>query len=606
MRIRGKHLALAAALLAGTAFVAQVPVLRTALLASPAYALAGNASAEDISIETDAATYTIKRIDATGTTLTSGELEALFDDESKATIAERLAKLTAAGISMAEVIVEVEIGDAKQTITYKDVKFANVAKGVAGAASIGSAAFAVSGGKEGEVTGTISNIAARNIDLAAILHAHLEARADDKEPLKVQYESISIDGLVLKAPKGVAFSVGKMSGKDIAGRALAVPFSQIAAKIAELSSAKPAPTQEQQRELASIYADLARSSSFALFEMRDMKVAADVDGKAGGFALGRMAVAGFGGGKLGEIAYEGLSFDVPDAKFSFGGLSMRGFDFRPLLVMADSFAKEGDSGMVAVDPRAFVPTLDHVGLTNLDLDAAAQEGQKGNADNGTRNKFKLAGISLDMSGHLGGIPTSATMSLDHLAVDLSGMANDPDMKDFVAMGYSKVDLSAKADLDWNEATSELALKSLSVQNAGMGALTVSATLGNVTKDLFASDPSAMMAAALGALVKKVELGIVNDGLLDKALASAAAKEGKKPEDMRQTMIAGVSLGIPQILGDSPASRTIANAVAKFLAAPKNLKITAVSAQGLGAGDLGLLNDPPALLGKLDVKASVNQ
>ena len=230
MRKSGKTLVISASLLTGVALVALSPSLRVNLghapgalarmIVTPAHALAGSAKADDISIETDTATYTIKHVEATGTTLSDDELEALFDDESKVSLAARMAKLTAATVSIPEIASEIEAGDAKVAVIYKDVKFANVAKGVAGAVSIGEIKFTAKGDKSNEMSGVVANFAARNVDMGAILHAQYDARKDDGEPMKLQYESISADGMTIKGVPGVAFSIGKISIKDVSGRAL--------------------------------------------------------------------------------------------------------------------------------------------------------------------------------------------------------------------------------------------------------------------------------------------------------------------------------------------------------------------------------------------------
>ena len=615
MRKSGKTLVLSASLLAGVALLALSPSLRASLghapgalarmIVTPAHALAGTAKADDISIETDTATYTIKHVEATGTTLSDDELEALFDDESKVSLADRMAKLTAATVSIPEIAGEVEAGDGKIAVTYTDVKFANVAKGVAGAVSIGEIKFAATGDKNADLSGVIVNFAARNVDTGAILHAHHDARKDADEPMKLQYESIAADGMTIRGVPGVAFSIGKISIKDVSGRALKVPLSEMAGHVAAAAAEDAEPARKQ--ELAALYADFMRSSAFGSFEVRDIAVAVDIDGKPGKVKLARLAANNFSGGKLGEFVYEGFDLDVPEAKMKLGSFGFRGFDLRPMLALADFIAAKGPDALGEMeDPRPFIPTIDHVGMTALDVDAKATDGQKGNAEGGARNKFTMANFSLDSGGFIGGIPTSATLALDHVAVDLSGLADDPAMKDFAALGYSKVDISAKLDLGWNEAANELAVKNLSFQSAGMGAASGSLVLGNVTRDLFAANPALMQAAALGAVLKKVEIGISNEGILEKALAMQAAKDGKPVDEVRKMLILGASVGLPSILGDSPAARTIANAVSKYLADPKTLKLTATSANGLGVGDLGLIGNPVDLLGKIDVKASVNE
>ena len=56
----------------------------------------------------------------------------------------------------------------------------------------------------------------------------------------------------------------------------------------------------------------------------------------------------------------------------------------------------------------------------------------------------------------------------------------------IAMGIRSLDLSAKLDLAWEAARNELAIRQIAFGGAGLARLEASATLGNVTKDLFSS------------------------------------------------------------------------------------------------------------------------
>jgi hypothetical protein len=64
-----------------------------------------------------------------------------------------------------------------------------------------------------------------------------------------------------------------------------------------------------------------------------------------------------------------------------------------------------------------------------------------------------------------------------------------------------------------------------------------------------------------------------------------------------------AIAIPAMLGDSPAAKTIASAVARFVARPGTLSLSATApAGGIGLADVIALGDPKAVLGKIEVKA----
>ena len=584
-----------------------LPMQPTALTLIPAaLALDGATSADNVTIDTGVITYVIKHLEASGTSMSAADLAGLLDPKSTVPASQRFATLNAAAISMPEVVGSVKFGDMAETITYHDVKLMNIVNGKIGSASVADVALAIDSPKSGPLLGVLSNMSVKNMDLVQSARLISETRKDSSEPLQTIYDSFSADGFALKGVKDVEFTFGKISGQGFKARAMATPYAEVVKKLGAMGN-KSQPTPEQLKDFAAAYADMVQSFEFAGVEMRDMAVAANKDGKPVAVKLARMAVNGFGGGKLGEIVYEGFAVDAADVKFKLGGFSFRGFDFRPLLVMASALADQGDAAMSdPAEVRKYIPTIDHIGLSGLDVDVPADKGESGNANGGKSVQFQLGNISLDASAFIVGVPTATTLTLDHFKMDMSGLLDNPDMKDFAALGYKSIDISSKLDLGWDEAANELRLKTLSVDSVGMGSLNASATLGNVPKGLFSPNLSMAMGAVVGAVLTKVEVAIVNQGLVDKALSMQAAKSSKTVEEVRKGMVAMASTGIPGMLGNAPAAKVIGDALAQFLANPKNLRLTATSASGLGANDMRLMENPAALLKKIEVKASVNQ
>lgn len=575
-------------------------------LVTPAMALDGAASADNLVIAAGPVTYKIAHLEASGTSMSGADLTALLDPASAKPAAERFAALNAAAISTPEIIATVQLGKISETIAYKDVRLVNIVKGKIGAASVAMTEIAVKDPNGPAISVKIPNSEVKNFDLVQTTRVMTQARTDANEPLLPMYDSFSADGISLSGLPDASISVGRLSGGAIKGRAMAVPYMDAMSKFSALSSDSP-PSGEQIQPMAAAYADMIRSIELGAVEIRDFTVSVQDQGKKFNFKLGRLGIDGFAAGRLAGMAYENAEFAADDGKMTLGSFTLRGLDLRPALALADAFAANGTTALN--DPaaaRGFVPTIDHIGFSNISFDVPAQEGQPGNAGNGKRYTFQIGGLGYDGSGFIGGIPTNASLTFDHFVMDMSAMLGQPDMKEFAALGYKGVDFSSKLDIGWNEAASELSLKNLSLQNPGMGSLKLAATLGNVTKDVFSADSSVALAAGIGALAKKLDISFTNDGLVDKAIAAQALKAKKSPDETRKMMIAGASAMVPALLGDAPAARDIGNALAKFLASPKNLRITAASAEGLGAGDFALLGQPAELLGKLQVKAVANE
>ena len=162
-------------------------------------------------------------------------------------------------------------------------------------------------------------------------------------------------------------------------------------------------------------------------------------------------------------------------------------------------------------------------------------------------------------------------------------------------------------LQAREVTDALRARALSATGANLGKVTVSGTVGNVSKDIFNTNTNIATAAGLAAVVKTLDVKFENAGLLDKAIALQAKAQGKSPDAFKTELIAMASFGVPALLGgDSATGKTIANALAKFIAEPKNLHLSATSKDGLGAGDVGLIANPADLLKKVDISAGANE
>jgi hypothetical protein len=216
----------------------------------------------------------------------------------------------------------------------------------------------------------------------------------------------------------------------------------------------------------------------------------------------------------------------------------------------------------------------------------------------------LDSFELRTAEQFNGVPTSVALSIAGLKAPVVEGPNNPAAKDLLAMGYRNLDLSAKLDLAWDRAKSELAIRSLSLGGAGMGRFEAKGTLGNITEDLFASDMALAQVAALGATVRGLDATLQNQGLFEKLVENEARKAGRKPEDLRREYAMIASLGLSAMLGPSDAAKTLTAAVARFVARPGTLTLQARSqaAAGLGLADVIALRDPTEILEKIDLQA----
>ena len=401
-------------------------------------------------------------------------------------------------------------------------------------------------------------------------------------------------------------TIGKITSRDVKARPLATP---IADSLAMLGAMKPEtkPTPAQVRQIGSFLIDLADSVAIGLVEVRDIQIKTKSAPQPVTIKVARAALSRFGERKVGEITYEGFDVAATDGSAKIGSIALRDFDASSAAQTAKTaLATPGDGDLFAgVEPRALIPTLGQIAVSNVDMDVPDLKGE-GNALGGKRIQFSIGRADLTSSNVIQGLPTAFGMSVDHAVMDFKNAAPGGQMKDLLDAGYSKLDLSAKIAANWTESSKELALKEVSLVLADMGSVKTGLLFGNVPRELFSTDPNVMQAALLTAVVKRLDLAIVNEGFIEKMLALQAKKSGTTAETLKQQAIMGAAVGLPAILGTTAGAKTLAAALAKFIAAPKNLTISMVAPLGLGAADMGLINNPPALFEMIEVTAEANK
>ncbi len=570
---------------------------------TPAFALDGSAMAENVVIDAGIIKYKARKVEASGTTMSNSDLAALFDAASTVPVTERLAKFTAAAVTAQDVSAELVAGETSQQVAYRDVKLINIDKGKIGALSV-SGADQTAKMPDGEVMHIkIGAMSGKNMDLAGIARFMTGVRTGDNEPMTTVYESFAAEGYDVALEKsGVNFRIGTISGRDFKMRPLKTPFSEFVAMVSNKEAMKD-PEPEQITKMVGAALDMLGSFEFGLAEARDISVALPKGGEVNSIKLARFGLAGWGNGKIGEYAFEGFELDAPDGHMKLGRFALRGFNYKHVLDAVAEHLEQGIDSFESADPRIFIPTLDQISLTGVDLDVPDKKGE-GNSADGKRITMALGKFEVNSSGFLGGIPTSINAALDNFTFDIAN-SKDKQLKDFIAMGYKKFDLSAKIDLAWSEASETLSLRQLTGNSVGMGKISVKGTFGNVTKEIFTGDTATVEAALLGALIKEADVRFENGGIVEKGLEQEARKQKKTADQLKKEAIGIAAVGIPGMLQNAPAAKDIANAVAKFIASPKSIHFGAKSAEGLGAADLALLGDPAALLKKLAVVASAN-
>jgi hypothetical protein len=241
-------------------------------------------------------------------------------------------------------------------------------------------------------------------------------------------------------------------------------------------------------------------------------------------------------------------------------------------------------------------------LSGLDFDVP-NESARGRKTENIRFGVKRLEVTADRP--VNGIPTNLRLAVDNVTFEVPSNASEEGLKDLAALGYRNVDLSWATAASWNEPGSELVVREVSVRGAEMGAFTLRGVLGNVGRDVFNPDSALALVALVGATAKSVDVTVENRGLFERVIAREARRTKGTADKLRREYGMAAAIGVPTILGNSASAKAIGQAMARFIAKPGRLSLTARTKDGggLGVADLALLDQPAAILDRLEVTAT---
>ncbi|KUL94822.1 hypothetical protein DK26_18355 [Bosea sp. WAO] len=590
--------------------------------------LAGTASAEDFQLDNvrlDLGQFvlTIPKLDVKGTSLDRAAFQAIFQAApgSNESPVARMSRLTATEISAPSLVMEQNFGPQKQITTYRDIRFSEIREGKIARGEAKAGTIKVEGSTTGQMNGEILRTSFEGLDLTQIARVFAEKAAPGTEPaMQTVIGRIEQDGYTLDLGELGKVSGGKAAMRNFKARVGAEPMGELMTRIVTLgeesekaakdlnSKEEPAVTEARDRQMLLATLALFDSIDYGSGEIRDLVMAIKTPPKPGAkpeavdLRISRIAFGEDAPEKSG-LVMEGLKFEGGGGKGAIASAGYFGFSLENTIKELRKALAEPDFDPSADDLRRFIPKLGTIRLSGIQI-TAPQEGKRGAAPL-PPIEVGLGTFELRHGEQVNGIPTNMALTLDKLTIPVVESASNPSAKDLLAMGYRTLDLSAKLDLAWQEASKEFAIRALSLGGAGMAKLEATGTLGNVGKEVFSADLALAQVALLGATAKNLDIKLQNLGLAEKLIENEARKSKRKVEDVRREYGTIASLGLAAILGPSDGAKALASAIARFVAKPGLLSVsaTAKAPNGLGLADVITLADPTEIFEKIDVKAN---
>lgn len=625
-----------------------VALLGLAALPAPLAAQEGAVAVQDVTV-TDVVLplggtlLKAPKLTASGTRLSKDDLAAILRPDSAVPWNERLARLDAGSLTVPVLTSEsVGPGENRQTVTYRDVIARDVRAGRVGElTAAGATVSAVSGPNRG--SGTYGQVRATDLDLAALSRLYTSP-GDGKGPVQRVYGTIQVSDVTYADARGTTVKMASLCGHDLGGRQIPDGWNGAFAIVA-------GGFQEgtDRHAFAAAAADLIDATTVGSLELQGLSVS-DADPKGPLlFEIRRINYASTGpeaGTRL-----EDLSLSRGSVRTQLGRLTLTGASLAPTVAAMREIAAEpaAGNGFSDAEMRRLTPQIGNLTLNDLAIElppeeavperSAARDGRaparRTPPEGGRPGTSKLADpktsepragdplavtvtppperrialreATLSFGPPSDGVPSSSRLTLSGLSLPADLLAGQPIVGMLPAYGYRNVDLDVVADAAVDAKARDLTVRDITISGRDIGTVRLSGTLGGIGPELLSGTLPAATLLMFSGSAKSLDLTVENAGLFERFLTAQAKDLSLKPDELRKEYVTASVLGVPIILGNGPAAKTIGAAMGQFVMRPGKLVLHAKSKEPTGIGfiDLGAARSPALVLDRLDVDAKAN-
>jgi hypothetical protein len=593
-----------------TFYLAMILAVAAALGLALVPARAADISLSSLRYDFGVISITIPKLEVRGTDLSEAQLRGILDGTGPGDAVSRVSRLQAASASIPELIMEQDIGGAKQKIVYRDITMDTITAGVISRIRAAGLSGDMSDKAAGAVQFRIGEMVAEGVDIP------LSARAltgsvpvPQAVPLAPLYRTMSYRDYVMDLPLGAGqVSVARVTGREAKARPGNEPLLDamrnvmaMAEKQTAQGGVKSEPSPADMVMMSRVFG-FFDNFEYGVIDAEGFKGSVKTGKDSATFTIARMRFSDQP--QHGGLAISDLSIDAGPAKMSLAEFEMRDFSYRDSLRALATMLERGDMAALKTEYTKLIPRLGTIRLKGLSLEAPDTSGRRRQGPPDVI-RASVKTMELGFGQQVDGIPTAFRFGAEEFAAPLPASSRESAVRDLTAMGYKAVNLSWLADLAWQQDKEQLTIKALNFSGKDMAAVAFAGQLGNVSKDAFSADTALAQVAWLSATAQRLTMTFENFGGIEKIVAREAGKANKTPEALRREWGTIAAVGLPAILGDSAGAKAITAAVARFVARPGKLgiDIRSRSPDGIGVADaVQVMGAPQALFDKIDVQA----
>ncbi len=267
---------------------------------------------------------------------------------------------------------------------------------------------------------------------------------------------------------------------------------------------------------------------------------------------------------LGEFSLSSIDVDIePAGEVRLGRFAIEDVEFPPYAPMKPFIEKQMMSNSEP-DPlevaRLFTPWSIAISAEDFFADIPGE---------GTAS---LGGFLMAMQTTVPPIPTDVVVAVDDLEIPVEALDDREAEQILKAAGISTLRLSEALEVRWDEASEDLIVDNIVVEVGDIGAVRAKARLGGLPKTIL-QNPMQAQAAIATLNLKSLELELVNEGGVEKALALASAQAGLSEDQMSQVLLGQLD-GMLAIVGNEAFTQQVSQAAKAFFENPQNLSVEA--------------------------------
>jgi hypothetical protein len=517
--------------------------------------------------------------------------------------ADALSGLTAKSIDIPEITVSgSSVVDGETTsfeLTFSDIVLSDVTDGTAAIVTLGG----ISATSE-DTNIDMGSLSAANFDIAGVLGLYGLVDAGGQTELETIYTDFSFGGGTVSGD-GIECTIGAASAAEFKARPLNYSFAEIVGLAEALD--KTEEDQPSDPKLAGdalrMYVDLltAFETSPIIFEGFDCSGVDDED-RTVAFSVASMSVGAMSPGYYPSYAVDDLDITVEgDGMINVGNLTVKGMDISGPIAAINAAPQAIDDAWFAENGRSLIPAFEGFSFSDVSVDVPDPDAPSQRIVGG------IGAFDLTLGNYLNGIPTEISTTASNIVAELPADTGDEQLAQLQALGISSLDLGFALKANWNQAEDAIELTELSVSGVDLATVKLAGTFANATEALFGMDEDAALAAAMGIVISKLNLDVLDEGLSDIILATVGAEQGSDPATLRP-VFAGLAEGtVIGIMAGAAEAQKVGGAINSFVSGKAkrlSIELTAKEQPGLGIEDfMAAETDPSVLIGKVNISAT---